>query len=98
MPVIQAINQHKIWEKVSGAITPKAIEKAIQDLDSESVLVVAGKGHENYQEYKTKKNFSDRKFILKNIQLKNKKLSKDWKLNVLEEKFNKIRLNNIKFD
>ena len=93
LQIKKKINKSKVLEIPSRS---KAIEKAIQDLDSESVLVVAGKGHENYQEYKTKKNFSDRKFILKNIQLKNKKLSKDWKLNVLEEKFNKIRLNRIK--
>ncbi len=93
LQIKKKINKSKVIEIASRS---KAIEKAIQNLNSESILVVAGKGHENYQEYMTKKNFSDRKFILKNIQLKNKKLHKDWKLNVLQEKLNKIRLNRIK--
>jgi len=70
----------------------KAIEKAIQDLNSENILVVAGKGHENYQEYLNKKFFSDRKCILKNIKLKNKSLSKDWKANILKENISSIKL------
>ncbi len=93
LQIKKKIDKSKVIEIASRS---KAIEKAIQDLDSESVLVVAGKGHENYQEYNNKKNFSDRKVILKNIQLKNKKLSKDWKLNVLQEKLNKIQLSRIK--
>ena len=34
-PVIQAIDQHKLWKKISGPITPKAIEKAIDELNGE---------------------------------------------------------------
>ena len=34
-PVIQAIDQNKIWEKISGPITPTAIEKAISKLKEE---------------------------------------------------------------
>ena len=48
-----------------GLIIPsrkKAIQKAISDLKDE-VLIIAGKGHENYQIFKNKKiNFSDYKF------------------------------------
>ena len=73
----------------------KAIEKAIKDLNSENILVVAGKGHENYQEYLNKKFFSDRKCILKNIKLKNKSLSKDWKANILKENISSIKLRKI---
>ena len=89
----QKIDKNKIIEIASRS---KAIKKAIQDLDSESILVVAGKGHENYQEYLTKKFFSDKINILKNIKQKNKKLSEDWKVNILKEKINKIKLNKVK--
>jgi len=34
-PLIQAINQHKIWEKVSGPITPISFKKAIDELKEE---------------------------------------------------------------
>ncbi len=34
-PLIQAINQHKIWEKVSGPITPTLVKKAINELKEE---------------------------------------------------------------
>ncbi len=34
-PLIQAINQHKIWEKISGAITPTSFKKAIEELKEE---------------------------------------------------------------
>jgi len=34
-PVIQAIDQHKIWKRIFGPITPKAIEKAIDELKDE---------------------------------------------------------------
>ncbi len=51
--------------------------------------MVAGKGHEIYQEHKGKKKiFSDKKYILKEINSKNKKLFKNWKANILNEKCN----------
>ena len=34
-PVIQAIGQHKIWQKILGTITPTAVEKAIKELKEE---------------------------------------------------------------
>ena len=66
----------------------KAIEEAIKSLKSGEILVVAGKGHENYQEYKKRRFFSDKKYILKYINLKNKKIYNDWKLNIISEKIN----------
>ena len=46
---------------------------------------MAGKGHENYQEYKKKKFFSDKLEILKSVAKKNKNLSKSIKTNILKE-------------
>ena len=65
-----------------------AIKKAIQDLKAGEILLIAGKGHENYQEYSKKKFFSDKKNILNNIKIKNKKLFKNWKSNIILEQFN----------
>ena len=51
--------------------------------------MVAGRGHEIYQEYSGKKKiFSDKKYILKEINLKNNKLFRNWKANILNEKCN----------
>ena len=48
-----------------------AIYKAIQDLNSGDILLVAGKGHEKIQDYGKKKfYFSDKKIILDSIKLK----------------------------
>ena len=71
-----------------------AIEKAIKDLRSDEILIVAGKGHENYQEYYTKKFFSDKACIIGAIDKKNKKLSKNLKTNILKERLNKKISNN----
>ena len=67
----------------------KAIKIAINSLKSGDILLVSGKGHENYQEYKTKKYFSDKKYINKYIKIKNLKLSKNWKTNIVNENINK---------
>ena len=62
---------------------------AIDKLNSGDVLIVAGKGHEDYQEFKNKKKFFSDKFeILKSISQKNKNLSKSIKNNILEEILN----------
>jgi len=64
----------------------KAIDKAISELLSGEILLVAGKGHENIQNYgNLKRFFSDRKCILEKIYKKNKNLSKNIKLNILKE-------------
>ena len=93
------INKSKICEISNRA---NAIKKAIFDLKTGDILIVAGKGHENMQEYKKiKKLFSDRKQILKNITIKNKKLSSNIKLNILKELSDsnhissKLKMNNI---
>ena len=77
------INKSKIYEISNRA---NAIKKAIFDLKTGDILIVAGKGHENIQEYKkNKKLFSDQEQILKNIIIKNKTLSSNLKLNILKE-------------
>ncbi len=79
------IAKSKLFEIASRK---NAINKAIEDLKAGEILLVAGKGHENYQEYSSKKFFSDKQNILKNIKAKNKKLFKDWKSNIILEQFN----------
>jgi len=82
------INRKKLIEISSREI---AIKTAIKNIKSDEIVVVAGKGHESYQEYKKKKYFSDKYCILKSIKEKNRKLSKNWKTNIIEEKLeNKI--------
>jgi murE/murF fusion protein len=64
----------------------KAILKAISDLNSGEILLVAGKGHEKVQDIgKRKIYFSDKKIILKGIKIKNLYLSKNLKINILKE-------------
>ena len=64
----------------------EAIKQAILNLKTGDILVVAGKGHEELQDYgKLKKKFSDRKEILNSIKLKNKTLSSNLKVNILNE-------------
>ena len=94
----QNINKSKIYEVSNRA---NAIKKAILDLKTGDILIVAGKGHEKIQEYKKiKKLFSDQQQILKNIKIKNKTLSSNFKLNILKELSNsnhissKLKINN----
>ncbi len=77
------IDKSKIYEIPNRA---EAIKKAIFDLKTGDILVIAGKGHEETQDYgKIKKIFSDKEEILKNIKVKNKSLSNNFKLNILKE-------------
>jgi murE/murF fusion protein len=92
------IKKSKIYEISNRAY---AIKKAILDLKTGDILIVAGKGHEKVQEYKKiKKLFSDEREILKNITIKNKTLSDNLKLNILKELSNsnnissKLEINN----
>ncbi|MBA1339874.1 MAG: murE/murF fusion protein [Pelagibacterales bacterium] len=79
----KSINRSKLHEISSRS---NAIKEAIENLNTGGVLVVAGKGHENVQDYGNIKNFfSDKKIILKHIKIKNKNLSKNLKLNILKE-------------
>ncbi len=84
----------KIFEIPSRS---KAISIAINRLNSGDVLIVAGKGHENYQEYKTKKFFSDKIEILKAVSKKNKLLSQSIKINILQENLKDTLINKRKF-
>jgi len=77
------INNKKLIEISSREL---AIKTAIKNIKSDEILVIAGKGHETYQEYKKKKYFSDKDCILKSIKEKNRKLNKNWKTNIIEEK------------
>ena len=73
-----------------------AIDKAIQNLKSGDLLLVAGKGHEKIQDYGKKKLFfSDRKIILDSIKIKNKYLSNNLKLNIIREQSNKLISKNL---
>ncbi len=77
------INKSKLYE-INNRLN--AIKKGIENLNTGEILVVAGKGHENIQDYgKFKKIFSDRKAILKYIKIKNKNLSNNLKINILSE-------------
>ena len=82
----KGINQIKFYE-ISNR--KKAICKAIDELNSGELLLVAGKGHEKIQDYgKRKLFFSDKKEILEAIRLKNKSLSRDLKINIIKEESN----------
>ena len=66
-----------------------AIKKAVMKLNTGDILVVAGRGHENIQDYGNKKFFlSDKDIILKAIKNKNKKLSINLKINIINEQSN----------
>ena len=78
-----SIDKSKLYEIPSRF---NAIQRAIENLKTGEVLVVAGKGHENIQDYGNIKNFfSDKEIILKQIKIKNKNLSRNLKLNILRE-------------
>ena len=62
-----------------------AIKSAIMNIKSGEIVIIAGKGHEVYQEYKRKKYFSDKNCIKNFINQKNKSLSKNWKSNIISE-------------
>ena len=70
----------------------KAILTAVDELSSGDILIVAGKGHESYQEYKKKFFFSDKFEIIKAINKKNLSLSKSIKTNILREILNQNKI------
>ena len=77
------INKSKLYEVPSRL---NAIKEAIKNLNSGEILVVAGKGHENIQDFGNVKNFfSDKEIILKYIKIKNGNLSRNLKINILSE-------------
>ena len=86
----KGLHNKKIYEIPSRS---KAIIYAINRLSSGDVLIVAGKGHENYQAYKKIKFFSDKLEILKAISMKNNHLSKYIKTNILKEELDEQTVN-----
>jgi len=78
----------------------KAIKTAINELDSNEILLVAGKGHEKTQDYGNKIiNFSDKK-IIKEIIKKRKSNSKRnyWSNFIFKKVFNKNKLKNMNYN
>jgi len=72
----------------------KAIKKAINDLEANEILLVAGKGHESTQDYGNKIiNFSDRKIIKKIVRNKKFPVKKYYWSNFIAKKVfnNKVR-------
>ena len=86
------INRDRLIEISSRKI---AINTAINNIKSDEIVIVAGKGHESYQEYENRKYFSDKDCILKSIKKKNRNLNNSWKTNIIEEKIKKKLGNNI---
>src|SRR6056300_1867574 len=83
--IVKGIKQKK--KLIEIASRKIAIARCINDLHSGEIAIVAGKGHEKTQEYKDKKfYFSDREEILNCINIKNKKLFNDLRLNIIQEK------------
>ncbi|EDZ60439.1 UDP-N-acetylmuramoylalanyl-D-glutamate [Candidatus Pelagibacter sp. HTCC7211] len=79
----KGIKKKKIIEISDRAM---AITRAIHDLNSGDILLVAGKGHEKTQDIGSKKIFfSDKKVILSAIKNKNINLSNNLKINVVKE-------------
>ena len=76
----------------------KAIKSAIMDIKSNEVVIIAGKGHEIYQEYAFKKYFSDKNCIQKYIKERNKTSNKNWKSNIISEVTKKKIEKNIKIN
>ena len=86
----KGIKRKKVIEICDRA---KAISKAIQNLNTGEILLVAGKGHEKIQDFgKQKIYFSDKKKILDKIKIKNLNLSNNLKLNIIKEVSGNSRL------
>ena len=86
----KSIDKLKIFEIPNRS---EAIKRAILSLKTGDILVVAGKGHEELQDYGVyKKKFSDKREILNNIKLKNKTLSSNLKINILNELSNSTNI------
>jgi MurE/MurF fusion protein len=79
----KGIKKNKIIEISNRAL---AIKDAIKNLKTSDILLVAGKGHEKTQDIGNNKIFfSDKKIILNAIKIKNKNLSKNLKINLIQE-------------
>ena len=79
----RGISRNKIIE-ISNR--KRAIVDAIKKLNTGEILLVAGKGHEKIQDMgKQKIYFSDKNIILSAIKVKNRSLSNNLKLNIIQE-------------
>ena len=89
----EGIRRTKIYELPNRK---KAIYEAIKNLNTGDLLLIAGKGHEKTQDYGKKRIFfSDKKIILESIKSKNNSLSKDLKLNIINEQSKSKISNNL---
>ena len=77
----------------------KAIEIAVKNLDQDEILLVAGKGHEKFQNFgKYKIKFSDKKVIKDSIKLNKIFLNNyNWKFNILKNSIKQKKLKSFKF-
>ena len=91
----EKISIKKLYEIPSRSA---AIKSAIENIKSDEIVVISGKGHETYQQYKRKKIFSDREHILKYINKKNNDLNRSWKANIIQEKCRKKLSKKIKIN
>jgi len=77
----------------------KAIKTAIQELGSNKILLVAGKGHEEIQDYGNKiKNFSDKKLIKEIIHRRKFSFRKSHYQNFLLKKIFDKNIKNVNYD
>ena len=78
----------------------KAIETAIKELGPEEILLVAGKGHEETQDYGSRIiNFSDKKVIKKIIKNKNFSFKKSYLSSTdIKKVFDNAKITNANYD
>ena len=89
LQIKEKLSKKKLIESPSRK---NAIATSILESDPGEIILIAGKGHEDYQEYLKKFKFSDKKYILKFIKIKNKILSNNWKTNNINNQLNKKKL------
>ena len=96
MDIKRGIKRKKFFEISNRA---KAIARAIKNLNTSDILLVAGKGHEKTQDIgKQKIYFSDKRIILNEIKIKNLDLLDNLKLNIIKELSSKKNfLSNLRF-
>ena len=75
----------------------KAIKQAVLDAEPDGIILVAGKGHENYQDYGNKVFSISDKQIIKNLKIKINKKNKRNKNYIYNSKILKKILKNKKF-
>ena len=75
----------------------KAIKQAVLNAEPDGIILVAGKGHENYQDYGNKIFSISDKQIIKNLKIKTRKINKRNKNYLYNSKILKTILKNKKF-